>query len=154
LCPAAALAAVAAGSNVAARGLIPVWVLEQSAETASQARHPAAGRLPGGCVVEEDEDFLDELEKELRELSETEQRLRREGAMMVIEKLRSNEGLGGRLGSMGASGGAMQSFREDPLHAKSHFSTCSTGLGGEGDGDKGGGQECHGKRLHHGDVLF
>jgi hypothetical protein len=40
LCPAAALAAVAAGSNVAARGLIPVWVLEQSAETASQARHP------------------------------------------------------------------------------------------------------------------
>jgi len=66
----------------------------------------------GGCVVEEDEDFLDELEKELRELSETEQRLRREGAMMVIEKLRSNEGLGGRLGSMGASGGAMQSFRE------------------------------------------
>jgi hypothetical protein len=112
LCPAAALAAVAAGSNVAARGLIPVWVLEQSAETASQARHPAAGRLPGGCVVEEDEDFLDELEKELRELSETEQRLRREGAMMVIEKLRSNEGLGGRLGSMGASGGAMQSFRE------------------------------------------
>ena len=40
LCPAAALAAVAAGSNVAARGLIPVWVLEQSAETASQVRHP------------------------------------------------------------------------------------------------------------------
>jgi len=74
----------------------------------------------GGCVVEEDEDFLDELEKELRELSETEQRLRREGAMMVIEKLRSNEGLGGRLGSaggrlgsMGASGGAMQPFSRE-----------------------------------------
>jgi hypothetical protein len=80
--------------------------------------------------------------------------------MMVIEKLRSNEGLGGRLGSMGASGGAMQSFREDPLHelqmnatcatarravssdlalrsslprvAKSHFSTCSTASAGTG----------------------
>ena len=40
LCPAAALATVAAGSNVAAQGLIPGWVLEQSAETARQARHP------------------------------------------------------------------------------------------------------------------
>ena len=56
----------------------------------------------GGCVVDEDAGLLlDELENELRELSETEQRLRREGAMMVIEKLRSDETLGGRLGSAG-----------------------------------------------------
>jgi len=43
LCPAAAvaaLAAVAAGSNAVAQGLIPAWVLEQSAETARQAHHP------------------------------------------------------------------------------------------------------------------
>lgn len=60
----------------------------------------------GGCLLEEDEDFLDELEKELLELSETEKRLRREGAKMVMEKLRSEEGrlgsMGGRLGSLGA----------------------------------------------------
>ena len=60
----------------------------------------------GGCLLEEDENFLDELEKELLELSETEKRLRREGAKMVIEKLRSEEGrlgsMGGRLGSLGA----------------------------------------------------
>jgi hypothetical protein len=25
---------------------------------------------------------------------------------------------------------------------------------GSGDGNKGGGQGCHGERLYHGDVLF
>ena len=57
----------------------------------------------GGCVMEEDQDLLDELEKELKELSETEQRLRREGAMMVLEKLRTDDGLSGRLGSIGGA---------------------------------------------------
>ena len=60
----------------------------------------------GGCIVGKDASILDELERELLELSETEKRLRREGAMMVIEKLRSEEGgrlgsLEGRLGSLG-----------------------------------------------------
>jgi len=70
----------------------------------------------GGCLLEEDEDFLDELEKELLELSETEKRLRREGAKMVIEKLRNEEGrlgsMGGRLGSLGAAAEPPASSRE------------------------------------------
>ena len=53
LCPAAALAAVAAGSNVAAQGLVPGWVLELSAETARQARHPVPAK-----AVEQVENWL------------------------------------------------------------------------------------------------
>jgi DNA-binding transcriptional MocR family regulator len=74
-----------------------------------EKRETMAGEVcfDGGCGVGQDEEFLDELEKQLLELSETEKRLRREGAMMVIEKLRTDEGGrigstgGGRLGSIG-----------------------------------------------------
>eukprot|EP00960_Hanusia_phi_P072761 767871-Hanusia_phi.AAC.1 len=45
----------------------------------------------GGCVVEDSSTVLQELEQELLELSETEKRLRREGALMLLDKIRSSE---------------------------------------------------------------
>ena len=72
LCPAAALAAVAAGSNVAAQGLIPGWVLEQSAETARQARHP----VPAEAVEQVEKWLLATRGSELRKAKSLETALR------------------------------------------------------------------------------
>jgi hypothetical protein len=72
LCPAAALAAVAAGSNVAAQGLLPGWVLEQSAETARQARHP----VPAEAVEQVEKWLLATRGSELRKAKSLETALR------------------------------------------------------------------------------
>jgi hypothetical protein len=72
LCPAAALAAVAAGSNVAAQGLLPVWILEQSAETARQARH----HVPADAVVQVEKWLVSTSGSELRKAKSLETALR------------------------------------------------------------------------------
>jgi hypothetical protein len=72
LCPAAALAAVAAGSNVAAQGLIPRWILEQSAETARKARHP----VPADAVVQVEKWLVATRGSELRKAKSLETALR------------------------------------------------------------------------------
>ena len=72
ICPAAALAAVAAGSNVAAQGRIPAWVLEQSAQTARQARRP----VPAKAVLRVEKWLLETSGSELRKARSLETALR------------------------------------------------------------------------------
>ena len=72
VCPAAALAAVAAGSNAVAQGQIPAWVLEQSAETARQARHP----VPANAVLQVENWLLMTRGSELRKAKSLETALR------------------------------------------------------------------------------
>ena len=72
VCPAAALAAVAAGSNAVAQGQIPAWVLEQSAETARQARHPVSAN----AVLQVENWLLTTRGSELRKAKSLESALR------------------------------------------------------------------------------
>ena len=72
ICHAAALAAVAAGSNVAAQGRIPAWVLEQSAQTARQARRP----VPAKAVLRVEKWLLETSGSELRKARSLETALR------------------------------------------------------------------------------
>ena len=72
LCPAAALAAVAAGCNVAAQGRIPAWVLEQSAQAARQAHRP----VPAHAVLRVEKWLLETSGSELRKARSLETALR------------------------------------------------------------------------------
>jgi DNA-binding transcriptional MocR family regulator len=118
------MTATAPGGNSAAAG-----------EGKNSAQAVGAGEVcfDGGCIVEEDEDFLDELEKELLELSETEKRLRREGAMMLLEKIRTDEGLSRRLGSAGADapGAGVMPPATSPPALSADESVISQKLGGK-----------------------